>query len=1526
MAANYINFVNELIYGDMGNAELGASAPSLPAGALNHLRFTLTHKPSSGSTTITGQQFLSHHLDYMLTRFEAWLSKYFLPPLRPWNGQDVFPGMPPAEGPTMPASLSGGPFPAGWTIDNLGNELRNYYNAMRNYSGGMEMDIDEIKAPHSYRYWAFAKWMSDIRKRFLAQPVFPVSTVFDRDGIVLTAKDFTDIFYMVHHVWHPDGPVGSGWTVPTPYFKTSVGQHIGKKEISRTQIGAEFFAFHRDHLELFDRWLSRTGQDAVQSINTCAHDTSGGGGSVPAGVEADFSGNPKITWSSSPTNPTVNFNPVHNTDWNGNLGEFSNPGLMGQLFALDFNQFALINVPVSGGGNWNDMGYHGEGHVLNGDLYYPVPNNFVPRFFAWHGFIDDIWTKRRPDFNVLDFVLSTDAAFTAPQVVIIVRDLNTNTDAVEPSNAIAAVNLSNGQGTVKVKLNVRTDPFGRPLELKLRCDILREAVNNVPLISISRDLIITPGAPANTNERQQNTDFVESFVFDGSAGTVDAAGEGPFISDNLVFTPTATGFKNSLVRITAYLTCSRMANGNVAPVSGTISSSGLTVNGSGTLFSTQFNEGDLIRANGQVRAIATIANNTSLTLLEAFSANLPAGTAYQRLDGFDFEKVMYLPLIQEKQAPEITAYLNLSSFSKDQVDAISSGGQSVFDNAFYVVLQDRTSRAATIFWPAEVEPQLRNLIAPPVYCGGLYTDTAHQPLVELRDLADNPVPGVVVSITSISPESPSQHPAIPQRVTFTCRVTFTGTAAFTGMVAGDMKDMKLVITAVDRCGNRVVDESKRVRLQINANPYMLDGPTSWLSIDTRVLRIQQGVARFGVLAGWSNPNTFIQQVIQNFRTGNGTAGGESFDSLPTDQEGSFLEYSTSINGVNYYNFALAKVRLQSLTGAVDVRASFRFFRWGTANVEFDNTLAYRSAPGGIALLGRTSTNELASIPFFAEPRVPVTSAMTTQTDPGNLFSFGPTGGGEATSYFGAYLDINQSVNRFPNTFTGDGGFSGTLYSIRNLLMGNHQCMVVEVVFAGDPTVNGATPGTSDNLSQRNLLIVQTANPGDEITRTVQHLFNIDLTRKRRHVHLEVNVDDEHGGHEHDGGHIRRHAAENKHLNAGANCCEPVAVLHPHVDTESPHGAHFGVEHLKQGWLGQFPEKLKAEIEKLHKAEVARNQWQFDAEIWKSTTGLDELVFLWNNLPKDSVVEVFMPEIPVTEIFNYRNLRHAPGTVRIVNENTLRLFVEGTTYLPVPSFYGDNIAGLITIQLPKGIKKGQRYRVDVLQVRADESRTLGGFQLNIQVEKAIDIMKLDGRWLELFHKRLSLTAKTNRWYPILQKQVEFARLKAKGMADLARTEHPSDSSLVWTDPTENKKGQPVRVVLEKIRILEDREPFFKGRGEFRFYSKVYSPDNGGRLEKFTFPEKGHFKLGDKSGQNEVIINRVIFDDFVNHSLLIQIGGLELDTFDPDDRLCTYKRHFHGNPEEWIGIYAQHSGEVSIEQVGGWNVWYSIEYSG
>ena len=1512
---NFISFVSELVYGDLGVGELG-TAP--PPGAKNHIHWTRDNIPNSGSTTVTGNAFLAHHLDYMLSRYEAWRSKYFLPPLRPWDGQS---SMDAEQSATVPGQ---GPLPG--NTDALGTSVRLYYNSTYRISLTDELS-DEVKAPYSYRYWAFMKWVGDLRKRVLRQPVIHVHKVFDQTGTVLSEKDFTDIFHQVHHVWHPNGPIGSGWTQATPFFKTSVCQHNGKKEISRTQVGAEFFTFHRDHLEIFDRWLLRTGQDRIQAINTCAHDTDPND-PPPAGVDADFSGYPHIEdWSTNP--PDVVFNDVHTTYWESDVDEFANLGEMGQRFATDFNQFPTINIP-----GVSDTGYHGTGHVLNGDLAPPVDNNHSPRFFAWHGFNDDVWVKREPRFNTFQLVQSDNSNFPEPGTLTILRDLITNSDSVEPSIGVTGIDLSTGQGTLRIKLNVRPDPFGRTLGLVLSCEVLRESGGMTPVITQTRQLSIIPSGIPTGNQRLQDTDFFEDFAFDGSAGAVDGDGDGPFKSDNLLFSPTPVGFKNSRIRISGYMTCHAFPDGSVPTVSGTISSVGQNVTGSGTNFNGQLRQGDLIRANGQVRQVTAINGNTTLTLLEPFSPDLLAGSAYERLEGFDHKSVVEIPLIQEKQAPEITTYLDRSTFSIEQVAAT---GTTIFDDSFYVVLQDRTSRPFTIIWPAAVEPALYGLIAPPVYAAGLYTDLAHAPVVELRDAMTNaPIPGVTVEVTSVQPEDPGLHPAVPQRVTCPCRVTFSGQDAFAGLVnPGDFKDVKLVVAATDRAGNQITDDSLHVRLQFNANPFMLDGPTHWLSLDTRVFQIQQGQSRFDVAGGWTNPNTFIQQVVANFRAGGGTAGGETFDSLPTDQGAAILEYSTAVGGNNIYNFALAKVRLQSDSSLNDLRVTFRLFRWGVANVEFDDTLAYRSAASGIGLLGRTTSNELASVPFFAEPRVGPSASMTTQTDPLNLFSFGPTGGSEAQSFFGAYLDLNQSSLQFPQTFTGDGPFGGTLNSIRDLLEDHHQCMIVELLHAGDPTVAGSTPGTSDNLSQRNLLIVQTANPGSEVTRTVQHAFNIDLTRslKRPKHDPEIIVDPIHLDHSAvEPTHVQQPAMDNGHSHDGHslhNCCEEIRVaparppqggLHDHGDL------HRELAHLEESWLAQSPGLLAKFKQRLRDRIETDHGWTFDIEHWKPTTGLDELAFFWNDLPEESEVELFLPGANVEEIFNFRNLRHAPGTVRIVDSQTLRLFPTGTTFLPIARFWGDNLAGLLKVKLPAGIKKGQRFKIDVVQMRADEARTLGGFRLNIQVEKAIEIWEAERRTLELFHKRLSIKPETDRWWPIVARQVEFTRARAAGLVELTNEDNPGQDPIVWTDPTEVQNGKKLRVVLEKIQIADDREPFFKGKGEFRFFAKVWTPDNGGILTERVFPENGYFKLSDLPGSNEVVLNAVVFDDWVESKLAIQIGGVELDTFDPDDRLLPFKRVFGGDPTEWHGHYAPTGEAVDLQDLDGWKLWFRIEPAG
>ena len=52
--------------------------------------------------------------------------------------------------------------------------------------------------------------------------------------------------------------------------------------------------------------------------------------------------------------------------------------------------------------------------------------------------------------------------------------------------------------------------------------------------------------------------------------------------------------------------------------------------------------------------------------------------------------------------------------------------------------------------------------------------------------------------------------------------------------------------------------------------------------------------------------------------------------------------------------------------------------------------------------------------------------------------------------------------------------------------------------------------------------------------------------------------------------------------------------------------------------------------------------------------------------------------------------------------------------------------------------------------------------------------------------------------------------------------------------------------------------------------------------------------DQPGAKEVSIDEPVFEGYVEDELFVQVGGVELDKLDPDDRLSTYKRAFRGRP--------------------------------
>ena len=138
---------------------------------------------------------------------------------------------------------------------------------------------------------------------------------------------------------------------------------------------------------------------------------------------------------------------------------------------------------------------------------------------------------------------------------------------------------------------------------------------------------------------------------------------------------------------------------------------------------------------------------------------------------------------------------------------------------------------------------------------------------------------------------------------------------------------------------------------------------------------------------------------------------------------------------------------------------------------------------------------------------------------------------------------------------------------------------------------------------------------------------------------------------------------------------------------------------------------------------------------------------------------------------------------------------------------------------------------------------------------------------------------------------------------------------------------IRIVLEKVRILDDHEPWFKGQGEFRFTTKVTFNGERCRQHVTRVPETGVLKIGDRPGRNERTLNACVFDGLVAWSDRMEFAILPVETpwLDPDDPLGRYYRRVDGPPESWVGVYrpGDEPAGSDPERQKDWLVHYRIE---
>ncbi len=652
-----------------------------------------------------------------------------------------------------------------------------------------------------------------------------------------------------------------------------------------------------------------------------------------------------------------------------------------------------------------------------------------------------------------------------------------------------------------------------------------------------------------------------------------------------------------------------------------------------------------------------------------------------------------------------SAFTDRSTFSEEEILSLGGGGQATVDNAVY------------IYFDGFLEGEL----------------TGSPDFALSWDDNGDPIPASQITLVpggrllEVTPADPD----VPQRVTFPFHVRFGGTTAW-GSVSGERRVRVTFTLGMHSC-------SQTLDLTKSPNPYMTDidpvaNNPGWLSTDVRVFAMGEGQQLFGVAqAGGGDGRAFMRAVLNKFNTSPNNAS-HPFLTIATAEDDSPLVLSSSVFGIDVYNYVVAKVRYRAnTTVAQRVKVFFRMFNTTGTAMEYNGSTTYRhSGPGpdAVPLLGRAG-GELVSIPFFVSQRVDTragrpgaTSMANQQLDPTHeIKDIVPAPGSEVTMYFGAWLDFNRTGKRFPlQPGAGDGPWpEASCVSIQELVRGAHQCLVAEVYFEPDATDPGETPSSSDNLSQRNLAIVGSDNPGGPDSHLAMHTFEVKAS---------------------------------------------------------------SIQGLPQGALFEaVPPGAAASTHLL----IGPSKREYP----------DELFFRWHNLPEDAEVTLSFSDIDTAEIMQLAALRLSPGAFTAVDKHTIAFRAGDAASMPLPGGRAVHIPALLNVQLPDTVHYGEVYRVSVQQVDGSTQRVIGAFQMTIPVSNATLLVDEESRTLSVLKHILTKIPTSDRWHPIFLRYLKGQADKVDALGGDSSSIHgnPDGSGDPYVPPPEKPSGGGLRRCLQ-----------------------------------------------------------------------------------------------------------------------------------
>ena len=187
---------------------------------------------------------------------------------------------------------------------------------------------------------------------------------------------------------------------------------------------------------------------------------------------------------------------------------------------------------------------------------------------------------------------------------------------------------------------------------------------------------------------------------------------------------------------------------------------------------------------------------------------------------------------------------------------------------------------------------------------------------------------------------------------------------------------------------------------------------------------------------------------------------------------------------------------------------------------------------------------------------------------------------------------------------------------------------------------------------------------------------------------------------------------------------------------------------------------------------------------------DELMIDWGNTPSGSTASIYWPQVHTPQVVQAATKRYGTHLLTAPDGNTLQCRVtKGVTYIPIPTGSGENFAGLLTVDLPPTVIKGQEFNITVRRITTRQTRikghdviaspfvaalkssrqnlrnwryVVGTFQVRIPVSTKEVILLPEENTLAVLKWRLQAMAPSNRWYPVLKRYVGYVAGRVDGL--------------------------------------------------------------------------------------------------------------------------------------------------------------------